>query len=613
MGGIRNRRRRRRPQGAPGRRVRRLLAFVLLLMASVIGGLTLDVVTAPPASAHATLVSTDPADGARLAVAPEAVALEFSEGVSVDAGYVRVLSAEGERVDAGAATADGAVVTTPLPSDLPDASYVVTYRVMSGDAHPISGAYAFVVGDGELVSATSAASGEGTDPGVAAALSVARWIGFAGIALGLGVPVYLLVCWPAGWGVPLMRRMTSAGLTAVVVGGALTFLLQGPYAAGSGLASMFDPSLLATTASSSPGVAVLLRVLFAYSLTVLLPLAWGGRGSPPFSVVLVFGVHAVALVLTVAAVGHPAAGPLPGLAVSVTATHVAAMSVWLGGLAALLAGVLRSGASASDLGSALPKYSKLAFGAVVVLVVTGVFQSVREVGSPAVLLSTTYGWLLVAKLVLVVCLLAVAGVSRVWVQQHLGTAGRRSPSRRVAAPTFAAVGGGGVIDRAAGEKVAIPGTPATDDVRSLRRSVLLEAVIGAVVLVVSAVLVGTPPARSAISQPIEVTLPLMSDDGDVAAGSVQVSVDPASAGPNILHVYLFDREGRLAQPQEIRVTLTEAAQQIGPLDVDLVPGGPGHVVGDGMAIPSPGTWTLSVLARLDEFTAATASTDIRVR
>ena len=593
--------------------MRRRLAFALLLMAAVIGGMTADVVTAPPASAHATLVSTDPAEGARLMVAPRTVTLQFSEGVSVDAGYLRVLGAEGERLDAGAATGDGALVTASLRSDLPDASYTVTYRVVSEDAHPISGAYAFVVGDGELVSASPAAGGSDTDPGVAAALPVARWIGFAGVALGLGIPVFLLVCWPAGWGVPLMRRMTSAGLTAVIVGGALAFLLQGPYAAGSGLASLLDPSLIAATASSSFGVAVLLRVMFAYSLMVLLPLAWGGNGSPPFSVVMVFGLHALAVVLTVAAVGHPAAGPAPGLAVPIAATHVAAMAVWLGGLAALLAGVLRSGAAAPELSSVLPKYSRLAFGAVVALVVTGVAQSVREVGSPAVLLSTTYGWLLVAKLVLVLGLLAVAGVSRVWVQQHLGTARRRSPSRRVATPTFAAVGGGGVTDRAAGETVVIPGTPAIDDVRPLRRSVLLEAVIGAVVLVVSAVLVGTPPARSAISQPIEVTLPLQSDDGDAAAGSVQVSVDPASTGPNTLHVYLFDEEGRLTQPQEIRVTLTEAAQQIGPLDVDLLPGGPGHVVGDGMSIPSPGTWTVSVIVRLDEFTATTASTDIRVR
>jgi copper transport protein len=61
------------------------------------------------------------------------------------------------------------------------------------------------------------------------------------------------------------------------------------------------------------------------------------------------------------------------------------------------------------------------------------------------------------------------------------------------------------------------------------------------------------------------------------------------------------------------VTLTEPAQEIGPLEVDLEPAGPGHYVGDGMAIPGAGTWTLEVTVRIDEFTATTAGTDFPVR
>jgi copper transport protein len=96
-------------------------------------------------------------------------------------------------------------------------------------------------------------------------------------------------------------------------------------------------------------------------------------------------------------------------------------------------------------------------------------------------------------------------------------------------------------------------------------------------------------------------------------GSVQVSVDPAATGPNTLHVYLLDEQGQFSQPVDIRVTLTEPAQEIGPIDVALEPAGPGHYVGDGMAIPGAGTWTLAVTVRLDEFTAGTASTTFPVR
>ena len=88
---------------------------------------------------------------------------------------------------------------------------------------------------------------------------------------------------------------------------------------------------------------------------------------------------------------------------------------------------------------------------------------------------------------------------------------------------------------------------------------------------------------------------------------------PRRPGANLLHVYLFDESGQLSQPEDIRVTLTEPAQEIGPLTVDLEPAGPGHYVGDGVAIPTAGTWTLAVSVRLDEFTATTASTEFPVR
>jgi copper transport protein len=94
---------------------------------------------------------------------------------------------------------------------------------------------------------------------------------------------------------------------------------------------------------------------------------------------------------------------------------------------------------------------------------------------------------------------------------------------------------------------------------------------------------------------------------------VQISLDPARPGTNLLHVYLFDDGGELTQPEDIRVTLTEPGQEIGPIAVDLEPAGPGHYVGEAVAIPSAGTWTLAVSVRLDEFTATTASTDFPVR
>jgi copper transport protein len=594
-----------------------------LLVALVTGWLLVGVVTAGPAAAHAELVSTDPAEGAQLEQAPDRITLRFSEPVSIGAGYARLLHADGT-VQVSTAEVDGDTVTITPRSDLPDdLGYLVTYRVVSADSHPISGSFSFVVGDAELVAAGAAADADATDPAVAFALPAARWAGFAGLALAIGVPVLALVCWPAGWSSARLRRLAVGGSVAVAVAALVSFLLQGPYAAAAGLLSVADPGLLAATAASSIGWALLGRAVLAVALAVLLRAVWR-RGDLPSTAQVVTGAVLVAgLVFSTAATGHPVAGPWPALAVAVTVVHVAAMAVWLGGIAGLLAAVLRPATPADDLAGVLPRFSRLAFASVAALVVSGTVQAVREVESPTALFVTTYGWVLVAKLVLVAVLLGAAGVSRVWVQQRLGVRRPRPGTRRsIAAHAFAAVGGGTAshdrgedgettADEPAEMREHLQSESAAEHVPSLRRSVLVEFAIAAVILAVSAVLVGTPPARSAVAEPVDVLLPLEGSAGP--SGSVQLSVDPARPGPNTLHVYLFDDAGSPTQPAGITVSLTEAAQQIGPLDVELQPAGPGHYVADGMNIPGAGTWTLAVSVRLDEFTATTARTEFPVR
>jgi copper transport protein len=594
--------------------VRRWASAVLLVCALLGLGVLLDVATARPASAHAVVTSTTPADGARLDAAPTAVRVEFNESVSVGAGYARVLDADGDRVDTGDPAVRDGVLTVPLRADLPDASYVVTYRVVSADSHPVSGAFSFVVGEGALVPAGSVPGDDAVDPGVGVALPLARWLGYLGIALGVGLPAALAGCWPAGWSVPLLRRLAVAGLGAVAVSGVLLLLLQGAYAAGAGLGSAVDPQLIGTTIDSGYGRTLLARIVLAGLLAVVLL-----RGRPGRALLAVGGLLGGALVLVTAAVGHPVAGSMRALAVAVSTVHVAAMGVWVGGLVALLAGALRPAAAAAgpiDLGPALLRWSRVAAACIGALVVTGVLQSVREVGTLGGLVDTRYGWVLLAKLAVVAVVLVAALVSRDWVQQRLGTHHR--PSRRVVAQAFAEPDP--AVEGRVGPEVAGGADPGTPAVRSraqpgigvLRRSVLVEVVGAVVVLAVSAVLVSQLPATASVAAPVEVTLPLQSASGTSGTGTVQVSLDPAAPGPTTLHVHLFDAEGRLVQPRQITVALTEVQQEIGPLDVDLSPAGPGQYVGDAV-LPAAGSWTLTVTVRLDEFTAVTASTAFPVR
>ena len=630
-----------RPVG-PGRSVaggRRPRTAVLLLVA-VLGALLLQgVLTTAPAAAHAVVEQTTPADGARLDAAPDRVTIRFDEQVGLGAGYARVLAPGGGRVDTGTATVEGTSVVIPLRTGLPDAGYVVTYRVVSADSHPVSGAFTFVVGDGAPVAA-AAVPVDRADPAVTAALPVARGVGYLGLALGLGVPLFLLLCWPAGWTGRLLRRLTGGGLVAVAVGAVASVLLQGPDAAGTGLGSLLDPALLQDTAGSGYGVTVLLRLPLVLAAALLLLPAWRSGRAPGRGTTAAFAAVAVALVLTVAGVGHPVAGSLPGLAVAVTAVHVGAMVLWLGGLAAL-PGLLRRGTTTAQLRTALSRWSRLAFGAVTALVVTGVVQSLRELPAPGALVHTAYGWVLVAKVVLVALVVAVAALSRDWVQQEVARRAPRSrtaraPRRRALAAAFSGAG-----PDAAGTAVGPDVDPLDDGpddepeeeaagppLAVLRRWVLLEGVGAVVVLALSAVLVGLSPAGAGgmagmggmghaaaagtAARPVDVTLPLRSATSATGHGSVQLALTPARAGANTGHLAVLDAQGRPVTPQQVTATLTETARQIGPLPVPLTATGPGRydLAPD---LPTTGSWTVTVSVRLDEFTAVSAGTTFPVR
>ena len=118
--------------------VRRALAAVLL------AGLLVGSAGAP-ASAHASLVSTDPAEGAVVPEAPDVVTFTFSEPVSLAGDSIQAYDAAGEPVEVDASARDE-VVTADLPDDLADGTYVVAWRVVSSDGHPIAGSLTFHVG-----------------------------------------------------------------------------------------------------------------------------------------------------------------------------------------------------------------------------------------------------------------------------------------------------------------------------------------------------------------------------------------------------------------------------------------------------------------------------------
>ena len=209
--------------------LRRVIALCLLFAGLFAAALA----TAPSASAHATVVASDPVDGSRLQQAPAAVTITFDEAIGLNSGgYLHVVDQAGRRVDAGPAghpNGVGSQISVKLKPGLGDGTYTGSFRIVSADGHPVAGAIRFVVGNGELVGGASSSST--VDSQTSFAFDVVRWITFAGLAL-LGGSWLMFSIWPEGRDDRRARNLVWTGWLATVCAAVAELLLQGPYTAG---------------------------------------------------------------------------------------------------------------------------------------------------------------------------------------------------------------------------------------------------------------------------------------------------------------------------------------------------------------------------------------------
>lgn len=504
-----------------------------------------------PASAHAVLDSSDPGPDQVLTTAPARISLHFDESVTPPPGAVRVFAPDGHRVDSGDVDGHGRQVSVAVDADQ-RGTYLVSWRVVSADSHPISGAFTFSVG-----APSAAPTGEplATDRGLQVGLGVARWAGYLGSALLVGGVAFLCWCWPAGWRTRRAPLVTLAGAGLLLLGCAGALVLKGPLDAGLGWSALGRGELVSEVLESTYGRATLSRALLTLLLAALVLLRGrltvrelGAYG------VLLGGCVAVSFALS----GHAAAGAHRTLALASESVHVLATSAWLGGLVVLLVGAVWR---EPDARRVVLRFSTLALASVTAVVLTGLFQSWRQVGSFSALGPTTYGRELLVKTGLVVVVLGAAAASR------------------------------RLLRRGA--------------LHTLRRFVLVEAVLVLAVLGVTSSLVATEPARSAYR-------PTVAADLDIAGEAVRVSAVPAGDRRAVVQVYVVGADGRPAEPEEVRATVTLPSRSVGPLPVDLGAVGPGHRRAT-VSVPMAGTWRLAVTVRTSELDEDTGYVSLPLR
>ncbi len=291
----------------------------------------------------------------------------------------------------------------------------------------------------------------------------------------------------------------------------------------------------------------------------------------PRAILALLGIGAANLAFAPALAGHASIESPVLVFFPSDALHVLAASVWVGGIACLLLALpsatrrLEGAERSRLLLGALARFSPIALGAVIAIAATGVIQAYIDVRSFHGLLHTTYGALIVVKVVLLLTLIGLGWVNRERVIPALErlVGDGRSP------------GGVGALAR-----------------RTMRGELaLMLCVFG-----VTAALIAYAPPIDAASGPFSVNTTL-------GPAELEMTVEPARVGLNTVHLYLIDAKtgAQFTATKELTATAKLPAKGIGPLALKPIVAGPGHYILSSAVLSPGGTWEIEIVDRVSEF------------
>jgi copper transport protein len=347
-------------------------------------------VVALPATAlaHAGFVSSTPEPGSTLGTAPGQVILTFSETLNTRLSRTTVLQPDG-RAAAGRVTADDRMIIDLTTNQT--GVYEVSWTTVSVvDGHTLSGSFRFGVG----VSPGAGAEGGTTDEptGRDLLVSVGRLVEDMSLLLVLGL---LLLGRLARRRPPLewVRTPNLPVFAAALVGGLVVVLGEALVAAPSPSASAVFTNL----STGLPGWARLGRVLLE-AVGVLVAWRWPGRAAP----------FVAGAVVALAAAGHAAAIQPRAWGIAVEAIHLVSAGLWAGGVMALALQRPPDGWRGAAGRALLDRFTPPALASFAVTAGTGVIRGIQEVGGLAALFGSSYGLVLVAKVLIVLAMVQLS-------------------------------------------------------------------------------------------------------------------------------------------------------------------------------------------------------------
>jgi copper transport protein len=494
------------------------------------------------ALAHAYLVRTVPAASVVLEVPPANIQLTYDEAVEPRLALISVTDADGHQETSGPvrrSPANPDTLVAGLRPHLPEGWYLIYWRAISVDGHPVQGAFTYAVGPNPgpapqfrvpNVSATA------TTP----QLLIARWAMLVTVMVAIGLLAMRLLI-----ARPLVRRvqgLTLRGLTVAFAVAATLGLIAIPVyldfsTANDSLRSVFDLSALVPLYRVTAfGRAIVdLELCFALFCLASGIALWVDRPDRARRSIaeLTAGcgalLAAAAVLIIPGAAGHAAQTAPRGLTLLFDWLHLAAGSVWLGGLVGVLVLWFSApvGKRVPALSACVPRFSNVALGSVFILAATGVGEAVDHMPAVNALWETGYGRAILVKTGLLGGALLIASGNLL-----------RSRPRLIAAPREPALG-----DPAA---------------RLLRRLVSGEvAVVGAIVFA-AAVLSSLPPPPPAFA---------LGNSAIAKVGPGRVAQTVSHAG-YILQVLVSPNKA--AAPDSFALRITRNGQPVRGANVTLI-------------------------------------------
>jgi copper transport protein len=493
-----------------------------------------------PAAAHASLIASDPVDGASLATAPTMLTLSFNE--PVDPIAVRIFDSAGIASAVTQISREGANLILMPAAPLGEGAHVMSWRVISADGHPVGGSLTFWVGSrGETLPQLSSSE----SPKLRTAIWIARLAIYLGLFVGAGGAFF--AAWiqpPAGRGPRVVSIATGIVALAAL---ALSVGLQGLDVLDAAPSALTTSEVWLSGAQGSFGLSA--AIAAAALVLGLFSLRARGIEAKVASAVALTGAG-----LALAVTGHAAKADPRLLTTLSVFLHGASLAFWIGALVPLAFALGGPRDAAAD---ALMRFSRWIPLAIAALLASGILLAIVQVSRIDALWTTDYGRVLTAKIVLVLMLLALA----LWNRLRL-------------TPLVAS---------------------AEQPRRWLQRSIAVELVLVVLILGVVGLWRFTPPPRALASAHDDFFTHLHTEKA-----MANVTISPGHAGPITITVQLETPDERPLAAAAVSVSLSNPQIGIEPAVMQARRMNDGQWRAT-MAAPVAGRWTLTLGILISDF------------